>query len=103
MSNAWKYTPYGGEIGVKVSLRDQAILVEIRDNGVGISPEDQVMLFTQFYRSEDPAVREQQGWGLGLNITKRLVELMNGEIGFWSKPQHGSLFWFTLPTGKHGA
>jgi signal transduction histidine kinase len=97
MSNAWKYTPEGGQITVRVAPQDRVVRVEIQDNGVGISPEDQRMLFNQFFRSEDPAVREQPGWGLGLNITKRLVEMMGGEIGVHSKVKEGSTFWFTLP------
>ncbi len=98
LSNAWKYTPTGGHIAVSASAQNRAVKVEVRDNGVGISPEDQAMLFTQFFRSEDSAVREQQGWGLGLSITRRLVEMMGGEIGVQSKLREGSTFWFTLPT-----
>ncbi len=85
---------------MRASSEDQIVRVEIRDTGVGISPEDQMLLFTQFFRSEDPDVREQPGWGLGLNITKRLVEMMGGEIGVQSQPKEGSCFWFTLPIRK---
>jgi signal transduction histidine kinase len=98
ISNAWKYTPEGGEITVKAYEKEERVCVEVIDTGFGISEEDQSKLFTQFFRSDSPSVREQNGWGLGLNVTRRLVELMGGEIGFHSKLDEGSTFWFILPS-----
>ena len=63
----------------------------------GLPDLDQARLFTQFFRSENPAVREQQGWGLGLNVTRRLVEVQGGEMGVTSELGKGSTFWFNLP------
>jgi signal transduction histidine kinase len=100
ISNAWKYTPEGGKVQMRVSTEQKMLKIEVIDNGIGISTEDQAKIFTQFFRSEDAAVREQTGWGLGLNVTKRLVELMGGEIGMRSRLGQGSTFWFTLPTIK---
>jgi signal transduction histidine kinase len=85
VSNAWKYTSEGGMITIRATHQDNLVNVEVIDNGIGISQEDQTKLFTQFFRSESPAVREQTGWGLGLNVTKRLVEVMGGDIGVVSK------------------
>lgn len=99
ISNAWKYTPPEGNIDINARAQDQYVYLEICDNGIGISHEDQAYLFTQFFRSEDQTVRDQQGWGLGLNVTKKLVILMGGEIGANSNLSEGSTFWFTLPTG----
>lgn len=97
MNNAHKYTPSGGKIAVKILQSGNTVRFEVHDTGIGIAPEDQARIFSQFFRSEDQAVREQQGWGLGLNLTKRLVNLMGGEIVVQSKVGEGSTFWFTLP------
>jgi signal transduction histidine kinase len=97
VSNANKYTPEGGRITVTAAAGGGFVRVAVTDTGVGIAPEDQAKLFSQFFRSEDPAVREQLGWGLGLHITKRLVEIQGGEISVESQAGKGSTFAFTLP------
>ncbi|MGB2896107.1 MAG: GAF domain-containing protein [Anaerolineales bacterium] len=97
LGNANKYTPEGGSITITASLSNNFIRTEIRDTGIGLNDDDRAMLFTQFFRSEDPAVRNEIGWGLGLHVTRQLVKLMGGEIGAQSEPDEGSTFWFTLP------
>ncbi len=98
VSNANKYTPPGGAITVSITLDDQGMLrTTVTDTGIGIAPEDQPKIFEQFFRSEDSAVRDQQGWGLGLNVVRNLVELMGGEVQFSSQPGQGSTFWFSVP------
>jgi signal transduction histidine kinase len=96
-SNAIKYTPPGGRIELSARVHDGFLRVQVRDSGIGLSPDDQAKLFTQFFRSENPVVREQAGWGLGLSVTRSLVELLGGKIGVNSQLGQGSTFWFTLP------
>ena len=67
------------------------------DNGIGISEEDQKHLFEKFHRIENEKTKAVKGSGLGLFITKQLVEKMGGEIGVTSKVGQGSTFYFTLP------
>ena len=84
VSNANKYTPEGGSlvIGAEPSPNHwdpagagQVVHVWVRDSGIGISAEDQQRIFEKFFRSEDPKAREVPGAGLGLNITRSLVEM----------------------------
>jgi signal transduction histidine kinase len=100
LSNAHKYTPSGGEITIEVTTDGSFARLEVRDTGFGISEEDQEKLFNQFFRSENPAVREQTGWGLGLSVVKMMVENQGGEVFFSSKLGEGSTFGFTLPVGN---
>jgi len=97
INNANKYTPEGGEIKLRAQIVNHSLNVDVSDDGIGISEHDQLRLFEQFFRAEDNAVREQQGWGLGLNVTKRLIELMGGEMQVQSKLGVGSVFSFRLP------
>lgn len=96
LSNACKYTREGGAI-LRVRPGTRALQIDVVDTGVGISFEDQDKLFTPFFRAEDKAVRQETGSGLGLTITKSLVEMHGGELRVKSKPGMGSTFTFTLP------
>jgi len=110
MSNAYKYTPESGEIVLRVTREDnqwangdphasrEVLRVSVKDNGIGISPEDQKKLFQKFFRAEDRMAREMAaGTGLGLNIVKQLIELQGGQIWFESEFRKGSTFHFTVP------
>jgi signal transduction histidine kinase len=97
LSNANKYTPEGGTIKIGAAAEGGTIRFTVRDSGIGMTVQEQSHLFTQFFRGESAAVRDQPGWGLGLHVTKRLVELLGGTIGVESQPGAGSTFWFTQP------
>lgn len=98
LSNANKYTPEGGYLKVAAQVEGESVRVSVQDNGIGLSKSDQSKLFLQFFRSDEPAVREEAGWGLGLYVTQRLVELLGGEIGVESEIGKGSTFWFAIPS-----
>ncbi len=98
LSNAHKYTPAGGKLHIEITQDNGRAQVAVMDAGIGISEENQAKLFTQFFRAEDEAVREQAGWGLGLSIVKKMVEAQSGEIWFESALRKGSTFTFTIPS-----
>jgi len=109
VSNAHKYTDNGGQIflGAEKSLNQwdekgarEVVHIWVRDTGIGISPEDQKKIFQKFFRSEDPKTREAPGTGLGLNITRSLVEMQGGRIWFESEFRKGTTFHFTVPVAE---
>jgi signal transduction histidine kinase len=102
LSNAYKYTPEGGCIGVRAWLQDGYVHCAVSDTGIGISPADQAKLFTKFFRSEHPVVREVVGTGLGLCIMKNLVELQGGVVEVESQLEKGTTFTFTVPVAEEG-
>jgi len=100
LSNAYKYTPEGGRIGVRAWVDGRFVRCAISDTGIGISPEDQARLFTKFFRADHPIVRDQPGTGLGLCIVKNLVELQGGEITVESRVGEGTTFTFSVPIAE---
>lgn len=98
VSNAVKYTYSNGYIYVQAYLNPAGMLeIDVEDNGVGISEEDQKNLFRRFYRTDNPLRDEAGGTGLGLSIAKSFVELHGGEMWVRSEQGQGSSFSFILP------
>ncbi|HLB19911.1 MAG TPA: HAMP domain-containing sensor histidine kinase, partial [Gaiellaceae bacterium] len=97
LSNALKFTPANGSVGVSVIARENTALIEVADSGLGISPADQKKLFTRFFRTEKAIRKAIQGTGLGLSIVKAIVEGHGGEITVESAEGKGATFRVTLP------
>ncbi len=106
VSNSHKYTPEGGHIIVKAERTSnqwdsqgvaEVVHIYVKDNGIGMTPEDQRKIFQKFFRSEDDQARKSPGTGLGLNITKSLIEMQGGKIWFESEFRKGTSFHFTVP------
>lgn len=97
VSNAVKYTLAGGRVTARLCRRDDQVVLEVRDEGIGISVEDQAELFREFFRSADPAALAEPGTGLGLAIVKRIVDRHGGRIQVDSAPGRGSVFTVSLP------
>ncbi|MBI4310660.1 MAG: GAF domain-containing protein [Chloroflexi bacterium] len=99
LSNAIKYSPAGGEVTVSAHYQEGAsdAVLSVRDQGMGIAPEDQERLFTTFTRIRRPETEGIRGTGLGLYIVKGLVELMHGRIWMESELNKGSTFFVSLP------
>lgn len=97
MSNAVKYTPKGGKVWITAELVVDKVKILIHDTGVGIPPSKVAKLFERFERGEDAYSKSQEGTGIGLNLTRKLVELNGGRIGVESQEGTGSIFWLLLP------
>jgi CheY-like chemotaxis protein len=101
LSNAVKFTPEGGNIHIEASLIDETdenceLRIEVADNGIGVSPDQQEKLFNAFEQAESGTSRKYGGTGLGLAISKRIVELMGGKIWVESELGKGARFIFTI-------
>lgn len=96
IDNAIRYIKDKGKVAIRLLRKDKNIYFEIKDNGVGIPKEDQKYIFQKFFRSENVVKYQTQGSGLGLYISKAIIEGSGGKIGFQSQGGRGSTFWFTL-------
>jgi signal transduction histidine kinase len=110
VSNAHKYTQEGGNIMIIAEKSannwdnegpPQVVHISVKDNGYGMTPDDQRKIFTKFFRSEDDQARKSPGTGLGLNITKSLVEMQSGRIWFESEFRKGTTFHITIPVSEN--
>ena len=97
LSNAVKFTPDGGRVDLTARTMNGKIEIAVRDTGIGIAPEDQVAVFEEFKQVGRDYTRKAEGTGLGLALTKRLVELHGGEIALESALGKGSVFTVKLP------
>jgi signal transduction histidine kinase len=109
ISNAHKYSPEGASIRLEARRTHnqwdqqgapEVVHISVQDNGYGINPNDQKKIFQKFFRSEDNEIRNVPGTGLGLNITRHLVEIQGGKIWFESEYRRGTTFHFTIPISE---
>ncbi len=97
MGNALKFTPQNGTITVTAKPDKESVLFEVTDTGIGIGPEEQTRLFTEFYRVDNEINKNVKGTGLGLSLAKNIVQAHLGKISVKSRPQEGTTFYFTIP------
>lgn len=95
LDNAIKYTPHGGHVAIRVQMDRGQALVQVRDDGAGIAPEDQPRIWQRLYRADKS--RSQRGLGLGLSVVKAVVEAHGGTVTLESAPGEGSEFAVRLP------
>lgn len=100
VSNAIKFSPAGEPIEIGAVRAGDVVRVTIRDRGAGIAPEDLPKLFRKFQQVDSSSTRKAGGTGLGLVISKGIVEQHGGAIGVESRPGEGSTFWFTIPVAE---
>lgn len=95
LSNAIKYSDEGKNISLSILVDDATVLIKVTDEGIGIPEEEQANLFSKFFRAKNTT--DIQGTGLGLNIVKKYVELLDGTISFESKSNQGTTFIIEFP------
>jgi signal transduction histidine kinase/ligand-binding sensor domain-containing protein/CheY-like chemotaxis protein len=100
LSNAFKFTAENGQISIDVSQKDKILEIKISDTGIGISNERLPQIFNRFYQVDGSHTREQEGTGIGLALTKELVELHKGKIGAESEESQGTTITIRFPLGK---
>lgn len=103
VGNAMKYTPAGGKVSIAVQRKAEAVGVSVADTGPGISQEALPRIFDRFYKADGHGERSKGSMGLGLAITKRILELHSSEITVVSKEQQGTQFYFDLPVQARAA
>jgi signal transduction histidine kinase/ligand-binding sensor domain-containing protein/DNA-binding response OmpR family regulator len=103
LDNALKYTPEGGEVTVRTTLRQQSVSIEVLDTGEGIEPAEQKKIFERFYQTRKSSTdRRLPGFGIGLNLCRLLVHLHHGTIEVKNRTERsGSNFIVSLPLGNH--
>jgi len=97
IDNAIRYIKNKGQVKISLKRKKGLIKCQVQDNGVGIPPEDQRKIFQKFFRSRNIMKYQTEGTGLGLFISKSIIEASGGKIGFKSQEDKGSIFWFEIP------
>ncbi|WP_343556705.1 response regulator [Sphingobacterium sp.] len=97
LSNAFKFTAEHGEVSLKIKAEAENLLFTVKDNGIGIAPEKQELIFDAFKQEDGSTSRKYGGTGLGLSICREIASLLKGKITLSSKVGEGSVFTFSIP------
>ncbi|MNT19225.1 Alkaline phosphatase synthesis sensor protein PhoR [compost metagenome] len=100
LDNACKFTPAPGRVRVRAWREPDAVCVSVRDTGIGIAPEHQARIFQKFYQVDSGPARERGGAGLGLALTRALVNAHGGVLMLKSEPGEGATFTVRLPASR---
>lgn len=100
ITNAIRYNKPGGWVKIDAEVRPTELIIRVEDNGIGMAPDEMEKLFQEFYRIQSPETKKIEGTGLGLFITKHLLERMSGKIKVESKKGEGSVFIFSVPLAQ---
>jgi signal transduction histidine kinase len=99
ITNAIKFSPRNATITIRMEQRPGEVLIQVIDNGLGIPAHMQSKIFDVFTRAQRRGTNGEESFGMGLSISKQIVEAHGGRISFESEPGKGSIFCVTLPAG----
>ena len=97
VGNAVKYSPNGSKIIISSVVEKDQVKISVHDEGIGLTPEEMPLVFDRFFRANNEKTRFVKGFGIGLYISREIVERHGGKIGVQSEADQGSIFWFSLP------
>ena len=97
LENSIKYSSEDSIIDINLNKLEKNIIIEVKDQGIGISASDSSLIFNKFYRAGDENTREKQGSGLGLFISNEFVKMHQGKIDYYANQPKGSVFKIKLP------
>ena len=102
-TNAVQYTKEGGQVRIEVAVQPDWVIVGVRDTGIGISKEDLPRVWERFFQTKEAQTMRKAGFGLGLKISREIVQMHGGDMGIESELGVGSFFYFQLPIPKNAA